>query len=140
MSMPYALESHSVPTTPASVSDARAWAASHLAAWDLAPLADDVTLVVSELVTNAIRAERAHGSEGRVGLVMELRGAALTVSVFDGQPYGDELAAGDPGADAESGRGLWLVGALTRKWGILPTGAGKAVWAALDAVGVVSAA
>jgi anti-sigma regulatory factor (Ser/Thr protein kinase) len=138
--MPYALESRTIPTTYAAVGDARAWAASHLAAWDLAALVDDVTLVVSELVTNAIHAERAHGSEGRVGLVMELRGAALTVSVFDGQPYGDELAAGDPGVDAESGRGLWLVGALTRKWGILPTGAGKAVWAALDAAGLAAAA
>jgi anti-sigma regulatory factor (Ser/Thr protein kinase) len=138
--MPYALVSHIVPTTPAAVSEARAWSAGTLAAWDLAPLADDVRIVVSELVTNAIRAEREHGSEGRVGLVMELRGAALTVSVFDGQPYGNELAARDPGTDAESGRGLWLVGALTRKWGILPSGAGKAVWAALDAAGVAGAA
>lgn len=115
------------------VPGARRAAATFLAA--VAPaLAADGALVVTELVTNAV----LHG-----GVPAELRLAALAdgvrVEVQDrgrslpertGVAGGSDPAAGDTG----TGRGLTLVGALSRGWGVVPQADGKVVWAELGAV------
>jgi two-component sensor histidine kinase len=89
-----------------------------------AALADVAELVVSELVTNAVR----YGA-GAVTLQLSRHHDGVVVEV------GDE-GAGTPrrrrsGADDEGGRGLLLVGALAAGWGVRQAGAGKVVWCRL---------
>ena len=95
--------------------------------WGLAALSESLELVVSELVTNGVRASRAMGSDSvRMWLVSDLR--QVVVFVWDASPR--PPARADPGADAESGRGLLLVEALSERWGHFGyDGGGKVVWA-----------
>ena len=74
------------------------------------PLADDVVLAVSELVTNAIR----HG-DGEVKLRVSVANGEVRVTVTDGSPERAVLRQAD--ADDESGRGLALVAAFAHRWG-----------------------
>lgn len=87
-------------------------------------LYDDLALVVSELVTNAVRA----GSPTvRVALAEER--SRVVVRVTDeaaGWPHERAAGADDPG-----GRGLPLVSALSTNWGVQPQAGGKVVWAEL---------
>ena len=114
--------------TLASVADARqaarTWLEGHGAADDVA---GRVILVVSELVTNAVR-------HGGTGWVLSLRRSSddgkVVVRVSDTGPGAPSITlAAD---DATSGRGLALVAALSDGWGWdpSPTG-GKVVWAEL---------
>jgi anti-sigma regulatory factor (Ser/Thr protein kinase) len=109
--------------------------------WGLQELADSAEQVVSELVTNAIRASyqligsRFGGrwSPGappvRLWLLSDSR--ALLVEVWDGSDQMPEPKDFDP--EGEQGRGLWLVEALSEDWGAFrPAHAsGKVTWAAL---------
>lgn len=88
-------------------------------------LADDAALVVSELVTNA----QLHG-ELPGTLRLRVRGDRLRVEVED-----HSRTLPQPGGYAEqavTGRGLGLVAALARDWGVDPVPTGKVVWAELD--------
>ncbi|MEU7716779.1 SpoIIE family protein phosphatase [Streptomyces tibetensis] len=100
-------------------------------------LADDATLVVSELVTNAV----VHAGTD-VGMECRLEGdtpdtAALVVEVSDHHPSraprGSEPET--PHDTPEYGRGLRLVGALSEAWGITYRTGRKTVWARLPAGG-----
>jgi anti-sigma regulatory factor (Ser/Thr protein kinase) len=104
--------------------------------WGLATLSDDTELVVSELVTNGVPASRAMEQDAvRMWLVSDLR--QVVVFVWDASPL--PPARADPGADAESGRGLLLVEALSERWGHFGyDGGGKVVWAALVGTGARS--
>jgi anti-sigma regulatory factor (Ser/Thr protein kinase) len=87
-------------------------------------LCDDLELVVSELVTNAVRA----GSPV-VTVAVSLERTRIVVRVSDhavGWPEEREAAADDPG-----GRGLPLVSALSASWGVRLIESGKVVWAEL---------
>jgi hypothetical protein len=102
----------------------RAASAAHSVPIEWRTLTEDAELVVSELTTNALRADC---SELEVGL--ELHRGELVVTVRDdagGWPRAREASPTDP-----SGRGLHLVGAVTERWGSTPTGRGKTVWATL---------
>ena len=88
-------------------------------------LGEDVELIVSELVTNSVR---AHSPFVRV--VLSVVGATLLVSVADeaaGWPEQREAGAHDTG-----GRGLPLVSAISSSWGVRMLETGKTVWAELD--------
>ncbi|MBK3639482.1 ATP-binding protein [Streptomyces sp. MBT33] len=75
-------------------------------------LSNTVLLVVSELVTNAVR----YGEGQPVGLkVMHLAGE-LRIAVTDGNHTPAKLQAA--GVDDESGRGLLLVSAVSKEWGV----------------------
>ncbi|NYI03307.1 ATP-binding protein [Allostreptomyces psammosilenae] len=101
-------------------------------------VAASLELLVSELVTNAVR----HVGEGRVFAVSLLRGEGrlrLAVVDSDDSVPEQELAdlrmreartaqAPDPDHLAESGRGLLLVGAVADSWGSYQTPTGKVVW------------
>ncbi|MGW7520857.1 SpoIIE family protein phosphatase [Streptomyces sp. NPDC054796] len=110
----------SLPSEPRSVARARELAREQLAAWDLSDLADTTELLVSELVTNALR----HG-EGEIRLRL-LLDRTLVCEVWDAglvQPRRRRAHDTD-----EGGRGLQLVGLLSSGWGSRRTPRGKAVW------------
>ncbi|SNR97664.1 Histidine kinase-like ATPase domain-containing protein [Actinomadura mexicana] len=108
-----------------------------LASWGLRGLADDVTLIASELVTNAVR--HASEREIRVRLVREPRGVLLEVwDSSDDMPVrrqaADDAAPDAAALEAESsgtrGRGLPIVEALAFQCGVRRTEPrGKWVWA-----------
>ncbi|MEV0177437.1 SpoIIE family protein phosphatase [Streptomyces sp. NPDC050803] len=110
-----------VPSDPAEVAAARQWATEQLAAWGLDEAAFVTELVVSELVTNAIR----YG-EPPVQLRL-IRDRSLICEVSDGSSTSPHLRRAH--AFDEGGRGLLLVAQLTRRWGSRQTGRGKTIWA-----------
>ncbi|GAQ61258.1 MULTISPECIES: ATP-binding protein [Streptomyces] len=112
------------PAEPGAVRDARAVVRRQLHAWDLDALGDITVLLVSELVTNALR--HATGPIG-VRLVRPSGpSGALLVEVSDPLPDPPRERAAD--VDDESGRGLRLVACSSRAWGTRPGEAGKTVW------------
>jgi anti-sigma regulatory factor (Ser/Thr protein kinase) len=120
-----------------AVPSARLHARLVLAEWGLAALSDDIELLVSELVTNGVRASRATGHDAvRMWLVSDLR--QVVVFVWDASPR-PPVPGDPPGADAESGRGLLLVEALSQRWGHFGyDSGGKVIWAALASTGARS--
>ncbi|GHI04871.1 hypothetical protein AQI88_24715 [Streptomyces cellostaticus] len=110
-----------------SIALARHRTARLIAEWGQPILAGDVTLVVSELMTNAL----LHGSvRGRlIRLRMTTTTTALRVEVSD--PRSERLpCVRDATGEDQFGRGLLLVGALADDWGVRPrAGVGKTVWA-----------
>ncbi|MET9407259.1 SpoIIE family protein phosphatase [Streptomyces sp. NPDC002935] len=109
-----------LPREPRSVGRAREYARNQLVAWDLEPLVDTTELLVSELVTNALR----YG-EGEIRLRL-LLDRTLVCEVWDAglvQPRRRRARDTD-----EGGRGLQLVGLLSAGWGSRRTPRGKTVW------------
>ncbi|HEY8480568.1 MAG TPA: ATP-binding protein [Spirillospora sp.] len=108
---------------PASVRAGRDLAEVQLNKWDLSAIAEDVTLIVSELLTNATAA-----SSGTITMRLLLDPESLTVEVSDQSP--DRPRRRQAGPDDESGRGLLIVEALTEAWGHRSSADGaKVVWA-----------
>lgn len=117
---------------PESAGRARRAVRGLLADWGLGRLVEDVDLVVSELVTNALlhSGEETAGAEEPVRFELELRAGRLTARVVDSSPLPPRP---EEAADtAESGRGLVLVEALASDWDWEDLPDGKAVWAAFD--------
>ncbi len=104
---------------------ARASARAQLSAWGRPDLAGDVEAVVSELVTNAVRASESAGFP--VGLRLILTTRSVFIEVLDYAPGVPSPREADAGA--ESGRGLHLVAALAADWGWMPASGGKITWA-----------
>jgi anti-sigma regulatory factor (Ser/Thr protein kinase) len=94
----------------------RRLSAAKLALWNLASLIDDAQLLVSELVTNALRYGGGREIEFRLVITFQW----LLISVNDGSTNRPQLRIAD--ADSESGRGLFLVAALADDWGVSPDG------------------
>jgi anti-sigma regulatory factor (Ser/Thr protein kinase) len=117
---------------PGAPSAAREIAVGVLRQWGMTARADDVELVLSELVTNALRhgGAAAGGPGGAVQVRMLRHDDDLVCAVRDGS---DLLPARrDPDFMLESGRGLHLVACFAADWGVLPAApAGKYVWALL---------
>jgi anti-sigma regulatory factor (Ser/Thr protein kinase) len=130
---------------PSTVYWSRRLVADKLAAWIAATPTDTVELLVSELVTNAVKAVGLTGqtaglSEGPVKLrysdvtrpgCVRLRltlepAAGLLIEVWD--PSGEPPIIKDADEEAEGGRGLRLVEALSRQWGWYWADSGKVVW------------
>ncbi|WTX18342.1 PAS domain-containing SpoIIE family protein phosphatase/ATP-binding protein [Streptomyces sp. NBC_00005] len=110
-----------VPVDPAAVADVRARATRQVEAWGLGELAMTTELVVSELVTNAIRY-----AEPPIRLRL-LRDARLTCEVADASSTAPRLRHAR--SMDEGGRGLFLVAQLTDRWGARYTAGGKIIWA-----------
>lgn len=108
-----------------SIPAARKFAQQALADWGLSERSDDVLVCVSELATNAL----LHGVPPGRGFLLLLKredGGRLRVEVHDsgdGHP-----AMRRQGAQAEAGRGLWLVDALADAWDVGARVPGKIVW------------
>ncbi|MER6734301.1 SpoIIE family protein phosphatase [Streptomyces puniciscabiei] len=110
-----------VPPDPAEVAAFRQAAGEQLAAWGLDEAAFITELVVSELVTNAIR-------YGEPPIQLRLiRDRALICEVSDASSTSPHLRRAQ--VYDEGGRGLLLVAQLTQRWGSRQTGRGKTIWA-----------
>ncbi|MEW1775963.1 SpoIIE family protein phosphatase [Streptomyces sp. NPDC086777] len=121
---PAQVASWTLPGDQTAARSARHLAARQLAEWGLAGLADATMLIVSELVTNAVR----HGT-GQVTLRM-VRHQVLTCEVFDSSACAPRLVSAR--THDENGRGLFLVAQLSRRWGFRTESGGKVVWAEED--------
>jgi anti-sigma regulatory factor (Ser/Thr protein kinase) len=122
-----------LPTAPESARAARRFAHAALTEWRLTALVDDVDLVISELITNALlhaRADRRAAEGATIRLDLEYDGDGLYCRVTDNSAL--PPTPEDAGDTAESGRGLLLVQALSAAWGWKPEGPGKVVWARFD--------
>jgi anti-sigma regulatory factor (Ser/Thr protein kinase) len=115
-----------------SVRAARDFTVAILRRWGMAERSPDIAIVVSELMTNALRyALPASGDTRprrpiRLGLLQP--GPCVLCAVAD--PGKAAPALRTPGSLAETGRGLHIICALSDQWGCTtPNDAGKVVWA-----------
>lgn len=94
-----------------------------------ATLLDDLRLLVSELVTNAVR--HPH-SQGHIEMTVGLAGARVRVEVSDPGNGFAKPAVSQPPPDAIGGRGLLIVDRVASRWGVT-NGKPTRVWFELDA-------
>ncbi|MCX2969301.1 MULTISPECIES: ATP-binding protein [Streptomyces] len=120
----------------AAVACARGFTKSALTAWKLDQLVDDASLIVSELVTNAVSATdgvpRVTESPGVLRLGLHHSPSSVVIGVWDVSAAAPVVRSVDP--TAVGGRGLRLVEALASRWGYSWAIGGKAVWAELATV------
>jgi anti-sigma regulatory factor (Ser/Thr protein kinase) len=121
-----------VPLGPHAPSTARRAVTAVLAGWGFRDESwlDSAAIVVSELVTNAVR----HGG-GCVELRVECHDHRVTLSVADGSSVVPRRR--DP--DDQGGRGLALIEAMSAGWGVQDHQGGKRVWVELDPCATVGA-
>ncbi|MFG2915089.1 SpoIIE family protein phosphatase [Kitasatospora sp. NPDC048298] len=110
-----------VPCDPSAVAGVRAAASRRLREWGLDELTMTTELIVSELVTNAIRY-----AEAPIRLRL-LRQSALICEISDASNTSPRLRRAR--STDEGGRGLFLVAQLTHRWGTRHTPNGKVIWA-----------
>ncbi|MEV4331528.1 ATP-binding protein [Streptomyces sp. NPDC049597] len=128
-----------LPSRYEAVRGARRFTRSTLGQWDLDHRFDDVALVVSELVTNALRhalpsdpAPRESAGEPPVRLHLMRWTGRLVCAVRDPSHDGPTARQSEEDFSAESGRGLFLVDSFSDGWGWHPLAGslrGKVVWA-----------
>jgi PAS domain S-box-containing protein len=106
------------------VGEARRFARATLASWGLASLSEFTELLVSELVSNALR------HAGQPTQLRLFRDRVLTVEVADVDEHAPRLHRAE--ADDEGGRGMHLVNELAHRWGSRTTRHGKVVWLELE--------
>jgi hypothetical protein len=114
---------------PGAVPCARLHAHNVLAEWRLTAFSESTGLLVSELVTNAIQISRLADPDAPVRLWLVSDRAQVVIFVWDTSPL--PPLPGDVGENAESGRGLLIVQAVSARWGwdFPPGMGGKVVWA-----------
>ncbi|MFF7229961.1 MULTISPECIES: ATP-binding protein [unclassified Streptomyces] len=111
-----------------SISAVRHHAAATLTDWKLGHLTADAVLIASELTTNVVNHAKGTGDYFELGL--RRRHGVLVLEVADSYQWQmPELHK--PALDDLSGRGLFLVDALSENWGVRPRHPGKTVWAHL---------
>uniref|UniRef100_A0AAU2K5A7 SpoIIE family protein phosphatase n=1 Tax=Streptomyces sp. NBC_00049 TaxID=2903617 RepID=A0AAU2K5A7_9ACTN len=116
-----------VPGEPSAVSRVRNAGAAQLTAWGLEGISFTTELILSELITNAIRYGTA---PVRVRL---LRDRTLICEVSDGSSTSPHLRYA--ATTDEGGRGLFLVAQYADRWGTRYTDRGKVIWAELPLTG-----
>ena len=91
------------------------------------PCGDDAALLVSELFGNSLRHSRSGAPGETITVAVRVRDGVVRVEVTDrvgpGMPELDEA-----GQDAEGGRGLGLVAALSARWGWRRRGGRMVIW------------
>ncbi|MEU8377878.1 ATP-binding protein [Streptosporangium sp. NPDC048865] len=118
---------------PCAARTAREFITRSLRAWELDPLIDDTRVVVSELVTNALRHGTRDALHARpfpdVKVILCHTERSVLCAVTDPSDQGPCLR--EPDYEAENGRGLQMVDGVSETWGWAPLESrGKAVWAA----------
>ncbi|WP_199923989.1 SpoIIE family protein phosphatase [Streptomyces scabiei] len=109
-----------VPGDPAAVGLARSDATRQLAEWGLEELEFTTELILSELVTNAIR---YGGGPIRVRLIHDRQLICEVTDSSHTSPHLRYAATTD-----EGGRGLYLIAQLTQRWGTRYSPTGKTIW------------
>ncbi|WEV23934.1 SpoIIE family protein phosphatase [Streptomyces sp. 71268] len=109
-----------VPSDPAAVADVRAKVSRQLAAWHVGEEAFTTELILSELITNAIRYT---AGPIRVRLI---RDTGLICEVADSSSTAPHLRYA--ATTDEGGRGLFLVAQFAERWGTRYTPTGKVIW------------
>ncbi len=115
-----------VASTPEAVGAARRMLARQLTAWGLDSAVDDLALLASELVTNAVRYGKSP-----VAVRLITHGDSIRLEVTDGnasdvpQPRAATLTE-------SHGRGMPLVDAIATDWGVTVQDSGKTVWVELS--------
>jgi len=117
-------ELHVAPQPGASAA-ARRLVTRACADWEMPELAGDATLVVSELVANAVE----HAGTDIIVLI-RLRPGGVRIEVCDDDDRMPRIPDHE-GVLHRRGRGIRLVEKVSRRWGALPTATGKVVWATL---------
>jgi len=127
------LELGALPTAPGT---ARGHAGNVLREWRLLAFTETIQMVVSELITNSVTAARGislPGSQPVVRLWLLADAASVLVAAWDAAPGIPRCRPA--GQDAEDGRGLAIVAALSARWDSYrcaePYG-GKVTWALID--------
>jgi len=105
--------------------------------WGLSGISEAAELLLSELMTNAVRAARSTINIMPVNVRLSANLARLLIEVWDGKiqpPIPGVLENDAPALDAEGGRGLFLVETLSERWGWYPTRnpEGKVTWCELS--------
>src|SRR5262249_45796401 len=106
--------------------------------WGLNDAAETAELLVSELITNAVKAAREMGGNVPVWMRVSADQDRICIEVWDSNPRPPAAVApeaGPPDPYQEGGRGLFLVQQLSLRWNWHSTGepAGKLIWCELDA-------
>ena len=114
----------SLPAQAMSVPLARSWAEGWLGGCMSSDRQDAVLLVLSELVTNAVRQ-----GDGPVRVTLDTAGDSLLVEVFDSGHRMPTLT--DTALDSPGGLGLHLIDTVCDEWGVREEVDGKTVWARL---------
>jgi anti-sigma regulatory factor (Ser/Thr protein kinase) len=109
-----------VPRDPAAVGQMRATVAEQLSQWELEDLGFVTELILSELITNAIRYATGPIS---VRLLLDRK---LICEVSDGSSTSPHLRYAE--TTDEGGRGLFLIAQLAERWGTRYTPNGKVIW------------
>jgi histidine kinase-like protein len=124
-----------------SVKAARDFACATLRRWGMADLGNDVGVVVSELLTNALRHALPRSAcpaaePIRIGLLHP--GPCVLCAVAD--PSDQVPVVREPDYLAETGRGLHVIASLSDRWGwTAPSRSGKVVWATFPATATATA-
>jgi len=123
-------------THPGSVRAAREFTIATLQQWGITDGREDIAIVVSELLTNALQhalpCPRAPRSQCPLRLGLVQTGPCVLCAVAD--PSQQPPVPKEPSYLAETGRGLHLISALADTWGYTtPSDTGKAVWAMFSA-------
>jgi len=114
-----------------SVRTARDFTVATLQRWGIAERSQDIAIVISELLTNALR--HALPGSGDGGTVRPIRfgllqpGSCVLCAVADPSRAAPVLQT--RGSFAETGRGMQIICALSDQWGFAPSDTGKVVWA-----------
>ena len=90
------------------------------------PFALTAVVVISELVTNAVR----YG-EAPIRVSLSWDGTSLRIEVFDRDPRATVVRAKPATKSGETGHGLRIVDAVAQHWGVRRTEEGKSVWVEL---------
>ena len=119
-----------VPWTMSSAVDARRALVSALRALGVDPIVvDESEIVISELVTNAVRHARPL-PDGKIRVSWSVRASVVEIDVTDGggptTPHPAPRSVWSAG-----GRGLRIVGSLAHEWGVRENNSGSTVWASM---------
>jgi anti-anti-sigma regulatory factor/anti-sigma regulatory factor (Ser/Thr protein kinase) len=115
------------PAIPTAIAEVRAYVLDVCRRWRLTDLVPVAALVVSELVTNAVR----YGDTPTIQVVVTRQPRYLCLAVWDGGRCPPKRTG--PAAETDpGGRGLLIVDAFASNWGYTPTKEGKVTWATLS--------
>jgi anti-sigma regulatory factor (Ser/Thr protein kinase) len=123
------LDELELPAVHASVPRARAFMRALVTARAVQHVRDDAEVLVSELVTNAVRHAATPASTLRLTVLRA--GSRLRIEVHDPSPFPPRIRRVD--LMDETGRGWFLVAAIADRHGTDQTASGKSVWCELTA-------